>query len=165
MFLFPWWGRKVSFYQTHQLLAIILCIRVKRILSAGIAIMLFWGFQWQGGLVPAWGKDRCYYLSHTSELCYCQTCAWPAVRELRKWKSERKTTKSLLNWERTTSQGSQYHKISPTAFTVSVSDPCKEFAFLWIVLSLKETWARKHQHTARVNQVVPVYLATLSVRD
>lgn len=44
---------------THQLLAVVvLWVRVKRILGTGVAVMLLWGIQRQGRLVPAWGVEE-----------------------------------------------------------------------------------------------------------
>lgn len=89
-------GTCSSHTETHQLLAVVLLrVRVQRLLSTGIAIMLLRGVQRQRGLVPAWQEeaDTCVQFTATFSFGCCQTCVWPAVKCGGEKKSERKNHK------------------------------------------------------------------------
>lgn len=82
---------------THQLLAVVVFrVRVKRILSTGIAIMLLRGIQRQRGLVPAWGRegDTCLVYVQLERLSnVCLTC-------IEVWKNQKTDHKRLFQTEK-----------------------------------------------------------------
>lgn len=89
-----------SYRVTHQLLpAVVLWVRIKRLIGAGISFMLLWGIQRQGGLVPAWrgGRHRCLVyninLQPLSNMCVTRSERSTSVKKCAR------TTKRSLNRE------------------------------------------------------------------
>lgn len=79
IFSFDW-----THSDAHQFLAsVVFCIRMKRLLGAGVPIMLLWRIQGQRGFVPAWQRDKVHVLNSRPQwpICVTDTKVWTSGRK------------------------------------------------------------------------------------